>query len=40
VLAFLRAAADQGLLNEVSENEYSFTHRLLQEYFSGPLRGR
>jgi tRNA A37 threonylcarbamoyladenosine biosynthesis protein TsaE len=40
VPAFLRAAADQGLLSEVSENEYSFTHLLLQEYISGQLRGR
>jgi hypothetical protein len=40
VPAFLRASADQGLLSEVSENEYSFTHLLLQEYFSEQLRDR
>lgn len=34
VPAFLRAAAEQGLLREVRENEYGFTHRVLQEYFS------
>jgi Cdc6-like AAA superfamily ATPase len=34
VPAFLRAAAEQGLLSEVRENEYMFTHLLLQEHFS------
>lgn len=34
VPAFLRAAAEQGLLREVRENKYMFTHLLLQEYFS------
>jgi hypothetical protein len=36
VPAFLRAAAEQGLLSEVRENEYMFSHLLLQEHFSGP----
>jgi hypothetical protein len=36
VPAFLRAAAEQGLLREIRENEYMFTHLLLQEYFSAP----
>jgi len=34
VPAFLRAAAEQGLLFEVRENQYGFTHLSLQEYFS------
>lgn len=36
VPAFLHAAAGQGLLSEVRENEYTFTHSLLQDT-SAPL---